>query len=470
MGNLAIAKNTADRLPFWRIFVFGLGNLASQLSWAMVSSYMSIFYTDVIGLSAASVATMLVVARIYDAVDDPFTGLIMERTHTRWGRFRPWIFIGAPLLAIMTILTFRNPGLGPTGNLVYAYITYLLLGLAYSIVNIPYMVLPMVISKDRNDMTRLGAANMVGMNAGMIILNLITMNLITFFANRAGGNTGAGYQTVAIIYGIIAMFIFWAVFAGTKEVVQKAKENNAPWKTSIKLLFTSRNIMCDILYGVFFMLAMMGRIGIAVYYYIYVVRNIALVGLFMSLGTIVGIAVAPVGAYLANKIGRKKTIYIGLCLHIVGLTIMLFAPDATNIPYQIIAHIIYGLGYIAGASGTALLRDAVDEVELKTGVRIDGTASAFSQFSTKAGGAIGTSLGLVVIGIAGYVGGQEVTPTIANGINFAANALPIIFIVLAMVPLALYNITESKGQEIHRLLSVKQSPVEAAMTVETKNI
>lgn len=101
-------------------FVYGLGNFASQLSWTMVSTYLSIFYTDVFGLGVGAVALLMLIAKVWDGINDPMMGTLMERTHTRWGRFRPYIFVGAIFLVIFTILTFTVPGFGGPAKLAYA--------------------------------------------------------------------------------------------------------------------------------------------------------------------------------------------------------------------------------------------------------------------------------------------------------------------------------------------------------------
>lgn len=120
-------------------FVYGLGNFASQLSWTMVSTYLSIFYTDVFGLGVGAVALLMLIAKVWDGINDPMMGTLMERTHTRWGRFRPYIFVGAIFLVIFTILTFTVPGFGGPAKLAYAYITYIGLGMSYTMTNVPYL-------------------------------------------------------------------------------------------------------------------------------------------------------------------------------------------------------------------------------------------------------------------------------------------------------------------------------------------
>jgi Na+/melibiose symporter-like transporter len=269
------------------------------------------------------------------------------------------------------------------------------------------------------------------------------------------GNMGRGYQFTAGIYIIAAMLLFWMVFAGTKEVITFTQKSGAPLSQSFRIMFGSRNIVCYILNQIFFMFGIMGRIGIAVYYYLHVVKRPDLIGIFMSLPTIVGIVAAPFAPLLVRKMGVKNAVIFGTILHIIGIAVVFFA-SASNLPILFLGHIIYGAGYLGGMNTGALLRDAVDAAEYKTGHRVDGTVSGFTGFSTKTGGAIGSSLGLFAIGLSGYVGGQEVTSVIAGGINRAVNLVPIICLAVSLVPLLLYNLSEKEGKEIHDALEARR--------------
>ena len=203
-------------------FSFGIGNVASQLSWTMVSSYLTLFYTDVFGLQAGAVAILFLVARIWDGINDPMMGAIMEHTHTKYGRFRPYIAIGAPLLVIFTILTFSVPGFGSVGNLIYAYITYIGLGMVYTMTNVPYLALPAVMSNDPKEVNKLNTAQMMGMVIGMIALQLCTLPLVNYFE---GIWPGRGYQITAGAYAIVALPLFWLCAKNCKERITVRKKS-----------------------------------------------------------------------------------------------------------------------------------------------------------------------------------------------------------------------------------------------------
>ena len=432
-------------------FAYGTGNFASQLSWTMVSTYLAVFYTDVFGLSAGAVAVLFLVAKIWDGVNDPMMGEIMEHTHTRYGRFRPYIALGAPLLVIFTILTFTVPNFGTTGNLIYAYVTYIGLGMVYTMTNVPYQGLPAVMTDDSKKVNRLMTVQLMGMVLGMIILNLGTLPMVNFFGQ---GNQKAGYQITASVFAIAALPMFWFCAKMCKETVIVRKENQVPVKESMKLIFKNRNMMMVVLYTVCNMSAMMGRIGVAVYYYMYVVKNFTFITLFMMMQMIVGAVVMPLAPRVIEKFGKKKTVYFAMLVQAAGLLMMVFGPYQ-NIPYLFVCHIVYGLGYIAGPCGAIMLIDALDDMDLKTGVRTDGTAFSLNGLGSKIGTAVGSALGVAVIGWVGYQAGQDVSAHTQLGITIAANVIPAVIFLVGIIPVALFNLKESDMPGIREKLRIR---------------
>ncbi len=431
-----------------QIGVYGLGNFASQLSWTMVSSYLILFYTDVFGLATGAVAILMLVAKIWDGMNDPMMGAIMERTRTRWGRFRPYIFIGAPLLVVFTILTFTVPGFGDKGKLIYAYITYIGLGMSYTVLNVPYTALPAVMTNEPKSINRLYAAQMVGMTTGMIILNLCTLPLVKFLG---GGVQAAGYQKTATLYALISLPIFWFVAYFCKEKITVRKEDQVPVKETVKAILKNRNLMLTIVYTIISMAGLFGRIGVAVYFYIYCVQDFRFITLFMMMQMIVGTIIMPISPKVMEKIGKRNTCILAMLLQSVSMALMFFGPYK-NIPYLFLCHIIYGLGYVAGPCGSAMIIDSIDEYDIRNQVRSDGTAFAMNGLGTKVASAVGSALGIAIIGWFGYAAGQDPTPQVQNGINIAANLVPMLFFLLSIIPLVMYNLSDDKMEGIRKAI------------------
>lgn len=432
-------------------FVYGMGNFASQLSWTMVSTYLAVFYTDVFGISAGAVAVLFLVAKIWDGCNDPMMGTLMERTHTKWGRFRPYIVIGAPLLLVFTILTFTVPGFSGTGKLVYAYVTYIGLGMVYTMTNVPYQGLPAVMTRDTKKINRLNAAQTMGMMLGMILLNLFTLPLVNRFeAIKPQG----GYQLTAGLFAIIALPMFWICAKTCKETVCIKKEDQPPLKETVYRIVTNKNLLMIILYMILSMTGSMGRIGVAVYFYLNVAHTGALTSLFMMIPMLMGAILMPFAPRIMEKFGKKNVIFFALAVQIIGLLMMIYGPY-TNIPYLIFCHIIYGLGAIEKACGPCMIVDALDAMELKSDVRPDGTAFSLLGLGTKIGTAIGSALGVAIIGWFGYTGSEQVTPHIQQGIIIGVNWVPIIVYALSALPIIFYTLKESDMIKVREQLKAK---------------
>lgn len=427
-------------------FIYGMGNFASQLSWTMVSTYLSLFYTDVFGLAPGAVAILMLVAKVWDGINDPMMGTIMERTHTRFGRFRPYIFVGAIFLVVFTVLTFTVPGFGSAGKLVWAYITYIGLGMSYTVTNVPYLALPAVMTRDPKEINRLNAAQLMGMSIGQIVLNLTVLRLVLMIGK---GNQAAGYQGTATILAIIALPMFWIVAINCKEKVHVEKKYQASVGNGLKNIFANKNLVMAILYSFFNMFGMMGRISVAVYFYMHVVQNMQLITIFMMMQMAVGTVVMPFAPAMCNKFGKKKVAVAAMLIQGGALTILYLGP-VHSIAFNFVMMVVYGCGYIGGPCGSGMIIDAIDEMDDRTGQRNDGMAFSFNGLATKIGTAIGNAIFLVVMGAYGYSGAENITPTVQHGINLATNLLPGIVFFVGLLPLIFYDLDKPGRMEAVR--------------------
>lgn len=212
-------KKMASKLA---VICYGFGDLASQFVWTFVGSYLTIYYTDIVGLAPAIVSVIMMGARIWDAINDPMMGAIAERTRSKFGRFRPYIAFGCPFLAIFAVLTFTNPfGGGSAAGAIWAAVTYIIAGMLYTLVNIPYAALSGVMTEDANQRNKINTSRNIGMNLGMIIVNALSAGLaLRFSGEGAEVANGHGYMMTALIYAIISIPLFLIVFATAKEKVQ----------------------------------------------------------------------------------------------------------------------------------------------------------------------------------------------------------------------------------------------------------
>jgi GPH family glycoside/pentoside/hexuronide:cation symporter len=205
---------------------YGLGDAASHIIFDNVMLYMMFFYTDIFGLPAAFVGTMFLVARVFDAITDPCIGLIADRTSSRWGNFRPWILIGSIPFGVVCVLTYTAPDISMQGKMIYAAVTYTLMTLMYSIVNIPYCALGGVITSDPQQRISLQSWRFVLATGGGMLSTVLMMPLVNFIG---GEDRAFGFQGAVAVLSLVAVSLFVICFFTTKERVQ-----SPPSTTSVR--------------------------------------------------------------------------------------------------------------------------------------------------------------------------------------------------------------------------------------------
>ncbi len=446
-----------------QIFAYGASNFANQLSWMMVSSYLTYFYLEVFGLAAGTIAMIMLIARVWDGVNDPIMGGIIDKTKTRWGRFRPYILLGAPALVVTTILTFTVPDLDGTMKVAYALVTYILLGMSYTILSVPLQALPAVMTEDRSKVSKLYTAYLFGMFLGMIVLNLCTLPLVEFFGN---GVPAAGYQKTATIYALLSLPIYLAVFALCKENVKQSDHEKVSFFAGLKEVFKNKNLVMVILYTIISMGAYFMRLGIAVIYFINVIGNFQMITIYMMFPMFISLLVLPVTPKIIAKYGYVKTSCAAMTLQAISGLLLFFGP-VQSVPYVLFALSFYGFGGIGGPCGSAMIIDSVNDYDAKYNKRNDGTAFATNGLGVKIGTAIGGAAGVALIGAFGYVGGAEVTDTVRNGINIATHLVPSIFFMVSLIPLYFYDINDARMDEVHEILKKRINSADTNKVTET---
>lgn len=448
------------KLTFGTKLAYGLGDFASQLMWTLASSYLVLFYTDNVGLAAGAVGVLMLVARVADALFDPILGAFAERHPTRHGRFRPWLLYAAPILAVSVILTFMTVPGGHTAKMIWAGVTYLLMGFMYSAVNLPYGALSTVMTRDPGERVSLNSFRMIGTNLGAVALSAFTMPLILRFSGVGDGQTTTvrGFTITAAIMAIVAVPMFWTVFATSKEVIQpEISETRVPLRTTLKVVFGNKPLMLVAATLFLLLTALFGRLGVAVYYYIYLMHRFDLIAWLMMLPSIAGAIGIALFARMAKRIGKKNTVILSAVVTAVP-TIVLYFVDPSNVPAVFALTALYGLGNFAAPVVMSMVPDSIDYAEDRTGVRSDGTAYAAVSLGTKVASAVGAAVGAILLGAYGYVANaHEQTAQAATGINLAVNIVPAVLALLAIVPVALYPITERSYEQIRARLEAKRA-------------
>ena len=441
------------------LFAYGCGDFASNLCWTFVGSYLSVFYTDVVGMAPAIASAIMLIAKIWDGVNDPMFGAIAERTNTRWGRFRPYILFGAPILAVLSVLTFTTLGKG-NAAVIYAAVTYIGCGMMYTVVNLSYGSLSTVMTSDPDDIAHLNSYRMMGTNLSSVLLNAITAPLLMKFSGGESYTAGA-YTKVAVLFAICALPLFYFMYAMCKEsIIPPKSATKVSVGTSIKSVLSNKPLMLIFLIQLLAMTAFFGRMGVVIYYLMYNVQRFDLIAAFMSLPSLCTVIGIFVTMNFVVKIGKKKMARIGYIGSGLSL-ILIYAVGATigyaNIPLLLALHCVYGFFCFSFPIPMAMIPDAINYLEDKTGVRSDGTSYATVSLSTKFGSAFGVSGALLIMGATGYVANAQQTAGALNGINLTVNLIFGIMFLCCLIPLQIYPLDEKKNEEILESLEKKRA-------------
>lgn len=453
---------------------YGFGDMASSMFWKLFGSYLMIFYTDVFGLPAAVVGTMFLITRIWDSAFDPIVGIVADRTKTRWGKFRPYLLFLAVPFAIIGIVTFFTPDLGYTGKIVYAYVTYSLMMMVYSAINVPYASLLGVISPEPKDRNILSTYRMTFAYIGSFVALLAFMPMVNFFSSNSKNMADQqhGWVMAVIVIALFCALLFFLSFAFTKERVKPLKEKQAPLKEDIKDLLKNKPWWILLGAGVSALIFNSIRDGATVYYFkYYVVEDnfgtlplfsipFVLSGLYLAVGQAANIVGVILAAPVSNKIGKRNT-YMGSMIIATVLSVMFFWIDKSNLglifTFQILISICAGSVFPLLWS---MYADCADYSELQTGNRATGLIFSSSSMSQKFGWAIGSAITGWLLGYFGFQANQVQTPETINGIKMFLSFLPAVGTILSIIFIYFYPLSEKKMLDISTELEVKRKNIE----------
>ncbi|NNM62173.1 MAG: MFS transporter [Steroidobacteraceae bacterium] len=420
---------------------YGFGDLASNLFWQMFSIFIAQYYTDVFLLSAATMGTMMIVTRIGDAFIDPMIGSIADRTNTRWGHYRPYLVWMALPMAITAVLTFTTPHFGTTGKTIYAYVTLILMMLAYSAINIPYSALLGVLTPNSADRTSVTSYRFVMAFLPVFIVISATKPLAHFFG---GSDTSPyGWQMTMLVYASVAVLLFFATFAMTRERVQPPPKQKTSLSADVGDLLRNRPWVILCIVGIAALAYANIRSTVMVYYFDYVVPNgRAYFGYVMNTGAAAFIIGVMLTSPLTKKFG-KRNFYIGsMTLSAIFTVAFYFVPPA-NLPLVWASHALISLFAAPTAPLVwAMYADTADYSEWKCGRRATGLVFSAASFAQKFGWALaGGGVGYL-LSYYGYVPNVVQSPRTINGIMLMTSFIPAVGAVIAIVALYFYDLDD----------------------------
>ncbi|MCC8186952.1 MAG: MFS transporter, partial [Bacteroides sp.] len=450
---------------------YGLGDMSSSMFWKIFTAYLMIFYTDVFGIPAAAVGTMFLVTRIFDAANDPIVGVISDRTQTRWGKFRPYLLWFAIPFALIGVLTFFTPSLSTEGKLVYAYVTYILMMIVYTLVNVPYASLLGVMSPDPAERNILSGYRMGFAYIGSFVALLLFMPMVNAFCD---GDTSieaqrTGWTFSVAVMGVMCALLFFGCFALTRERVKPIREKQAPLKEDLKDLASNKPWWILLGAGVAALIFNSIRDGATVYYFKYFIVedqhpeilffNISFVlsGLYLALGQVFNILDVVLSAPLSNQFGKKRT-FMGAMVIATVFSVIFYWFDKSQLTLIFVFQAL-----ISTCAGSifpilwSMYADCADYSELKTGNRATGLIFSSSSMSQKFGWAIGSALTGWLLAYFGFQANEMQSAETISGIKMFLSFLPAVGTVLSVIFISMYPLSEKKMKEITTELEAKRS-------------
>lgn len=447
--NQTQANSLKQNIAFKEKVGYGLGDFASNLLWVPVGMFLMFYYTDVAGMAAGVIGTIMLFSRLLDGVTDIGMGIIVDKTNSRHGKARPWLIWLAVPFAVSAVLVFSVPDASYVVQIVYIVITYNLITTLYTGLNIPYGVLNSLITQDQYERSILNIFRMIFAIVASIIVSVGTMPLV----NALGGGKVA-WQLVFGIIGLIAAIFFLITFLTTKERVKPFdKETHVaiPIKTGLKALITNKYWVIVLLFFVFTHIGTGINQGSTIYFAQYILGSAELVGL-LSLATMVPLFVGMffVSPFI-KKFGKRNSMIFGQIVILIGVLLILVNPSSLLI--VLISGVIKSVGSVP-VVGTqfALLADTIEYGEWKSGVRTEGLIYSAGSFGAKVGTGVGTALIGWILTWGGYIGGKAVQADSAIfSIHLLFIYIPIAIVIIKIVLLTFYKLDKIYPQIVKDL-------------------
>lgn len=428
-------------------FFYSFGEVGSQLSWAMINSYLTIFYTDVVGLTAAAISIIMLVARVWDAINDPMMGMIADRTNTRWGKFRPYLMFAPPFLAVFNVLTFTVFPVEGMAKVLLCLVCYVGAGMAYTAVCITYGALVNRLARDSQVRMNYTSARAIGASVTQFVIGAAAMPLILYFSG-SDMPQARGYFITAVICSVVMLPIFWLCAYNCKEtvVVEKVEQVEGPKEKrsvlqSLKLMSKNKMLLITVFCVFMGAASTMGRMGLLSYYAIYVVGSaMALPAIFsaMNIFNFVGCLLLPVTTRI---FGKRNWLIILNIVQIAAFVIMFLVP-ANNMVFLVGISCVIGITNSASNVCTGMLSDCIEYGDWKYGIREEGLTYSYMSFGVKLATAVTGSVGVLLLAATGFVPNAEQTEAAKTGINAIVNLLPAVMVFVSMVPLFFYKLNK----------------------------
>ncbi|WP_018142528.1 MFS transporter [Alloscardovia criceti] len=432
---------------------YGASDCAYNLVFSVITAFMMFYYTDVAGISLMQVGTLFLVVRVLDALAGPIVGVLIDKTHTKWGKVRPWFLWFALPFAIIGVMTFSVPNFNEPLKMLYVYITYILMNFVAVAVTTPVTAILPNLTTNTQERVTANAFRNVGGQIGVIASGMLTLPLVNLLGR---GNQQLGFTLTMCLYGVVCAALLLLAFKNTRERVQTAKAEEPPFmKSFVSMLKNEPWWILTILNLVLF-IGVVTRAASMVYFFKYNVGNENLASLANGLnagGMILGMVLAPV---LARRMKKRNIAIVFFALGIVGSVILYAGAQMMSLPIIFLAIVIAALSGAGQSMGFVMLADVVDYGEWKSNVRSQGLITSCAAIGITCGAGIAGWLSSYVLQINGFVPNQVQTAQALNAINIDFIWIPVICGALGIGLMLLYRL-DYQIDEIRQDLSQRSA-------------
>lgn len=457
----------SGRLSLKEKIGYSVGDTASNLFFQTFIFFLLFFYTDVFGIPASAVATIFLIGRIWDAVNDPLMGAIADRTNSRFGKFRPYLLYAAIPFGFLGFIMFVTPNFSTQGKVIYAFVTYNLMMMIYTVINVPYSALMGVISPNSQERTVVSSFRFVAAFIGQFIVQFAVLRLVSVFGK---GNEVKGWEGAMAVIAGFSVLLWWTAFATTKERVKPIKEQKNPLKQDLADLFKNVPWLLIGSATIFQLLFNVIRGGSIVYYFKYVVQDqqISLLGktlsvsyqsltsAFLLAGTLMTILGAILTNFFSTTFGKSRC-YVGFLGIAVISSALFYVLKPEDLVLMFILQILasFSVGPVSVLQW-AIYTDAADYSEWKTGRRATALIMAASLFCLKLGIALGGSIQGWILSAIGFVANVAQSPTSLKGIRMLMSVIPAAAGFIAVTLMLFYPLNNKKMLQIEKDLAERR--------------
>lgn len=442
-------------LTFGEKFGYSLGDLAANFIFQAMLALQLDFYTHTFGLTAAQAGTLFLVVGMGVAFLNPIMGMIADRTSSRWGKFRPWLLWTAVPFGIIGVLTFTTPGISPAGKMIYAWTTYILLRVIYTVNNVPYASLTAVMTLDPDERTSISSYRQIAANSAGFIVGALAVRMITFFGN---GDDARGYQITMGLLSALSVVFFIIAFLVTKERIQPDPQQKTSLSQDLSDLFRNRPWVILFLATLFYFAAIVIRGNVMLPYFRFVAGNADLFSWFNGFGLaslLLGVACSTA---VSRRMGKRQLFVVSMILTgLFNMALLAIPAHATVliVGSEVLRQFAYGL---SGPIIWAMMGDVADYGEWKTGRRASGTVTSAVVFALWAGLALGGAIAGWLFSFYGFVSTASVqTPQAQSGILLTASIYAGLAFLASGLCLFFYPINREMNRQIADELSARRS-------------